>query len=104
MHADTVASLMADAGYSAADCARAKRLINKLDLKSDPEAQCLEDALCLVFLERQFAELTGKEGADKMVDIVRKTWAKMGERGRGAALALALPPDQADIVRRALSG
>lgn len=104
MHADTVAQVMHAHGYSEASCKRAKRLINKLDLKSDPEAQVLEDALCLVFMERQFAELAGKEGADKMVDIVRKTWGKMGEGGRAAALKLELAPAETDIVKRALGG
>jgi hypothetical protein len=39
-----------------------------------------------------------------MVDIVRKTWGKMGEKGRAAALKLALSPAEADVVQRALSG
>ncbi|KAI8473298.1 MAG: hypothetical protein J3K34DRAFT_411552 [Monoraphidium minutum] len=103
-HADTVAGVMEAAGYDAASVARAKRLINKLDLKTDPENQVLEDALCLVFLEHQFTELIEKEGADKMVDIVRKTWGKMGEKGRGAALKLPLSPAEADVVQRALAG
>jgi hypothetical protein len=38
-HADTVAGVMAAAGYGEASIARVKRLINKLDLKSDPENQ-----------------------------------------------------------------
>jgi hypothetical protein len=66
--------------------------------------QVVEDALCLVFMEHQFADLLAKEGPDKMLDIVRKTWGKMGEQGRAAALKLALPADQAEVVQRALSG
>ncbi len=40
-----------------------------------------------------------------MVDIVAKTWAKMGERGRAAALELApaLPEDQLSVVQQALA-
>lgn len=64
--------------------------------------QIVEDALCLVFLEHQFADLLDREGADKMVDIVKKTWGKMGEKGRAAALKLDLPADQAAVVQRAL--
>lgn len=63
----------------------------------------MEDALCLVFLQHQFAELLGKEGADKMVSIVQKTWGKMGEKGREAALKLKLPDELADVVSRALA-
>ncbi|GBF91762.1 hypothetical protein Rsub_04066 [Raphidocelis subcapitata] len=103
-HADTVAALMAAEGYEEAPVARVRRLINKLDLKTDPENQVLEDALCLVFLEHQFTELIEKEGADKMVDIVQKTWGKMGERGRAAALKLPLSEAEAAVVQRALAG
>jgi hypothetical protein len=39
-----------------------------------------------------------------MVDIVRKTWGKMGEGGRAAALKLQLSPAEADVVQRALAG
>jgi hypothetical protein len=66
--------------------------------------QVVEDALCLVFLEHQFADLLQKEGHDKMVDIVKKTWAKMGEKGQAAALKLPLPADQAAVVQAALAG
>ena len=65
--------------------------------------QVVEDALCLVFLEHQFADLLMKEGHDKMVDIVRKTWAKMGQKGRSAALGLNLQADQAAVVQAALA-
>lgn len=65
--------------------------------------QVVEDALCLVFMQHQFADLLAKEGADKMVDVVRKTWRKMGPKGQAAALTLDLPADQAEVVKRALS-
>lgn len=59
--------------------------------------------MCLVFLQHQFADLLAKEGADKMVDVVKKTWRKMGPKGQAAALKLELPADQADVVKRALA-
>ena len=37
----------------------------------------MEDALCLVFLEFQFAALADKMGEDKMINAVQKTWKKM---------------------------
>ena len=42
-----------------------------------PEAQTLEDGLCLVFLETQFADLRAQHPAAKIADIVQKTWRKM---------------------------
>eukprot|EP00878_Enallax_costatus_P023730 GHUV01025267.1.p1 GENE.GHUV01025267.1~~GHUV01025267.1.p1 ORF type:complete len:240 (+),score=68.58 GHUV01025267.1:1494-2213(+) len=101
-HAATVVGLMQQAGYDQDSQDRVTRIILKKDLKKDPENQVVEDGLCLVFLEHQFADLLEKEGADKMVDIVRKTWSKMGQKGRAAALELDLPADQAAVVQRAL--
>jgi hypothetical protein len=38
------------------------------------------------------------------VGILRKTWGKMGEGGRAAALALPLGPEEAALVGKALAG
>lgn len=64
--------------------------------------QTVEDALCLVFLEHQFTHLLEKEGADRMVDIVRKTWGKMGDKGRAAAQTLNYSPAEQQVLQRAL--
>ncbi|KAG2496261.1 hypothetical protein HYH03_005494 [Edaphochlamys debaryana] len=118
-HAATTTGLMAEAGYPPESLKRVEQLILKRALK-EPEGQIVEDALCLVFLERQFAEFLPKlaEGAAaggsaeqaqaqaeaeaKMVDILAKTWKKMGDLGRGAALALPMGEKQAELVGRAL--
>ena len=47
-----------------------------------PETQVLEDALCLVFLESQFAELSEKTEQAKFIEIIQKTWKKMSSKGR----------------------
>jgi hypothetical protein len=102
-HADTVAGFLARAGFDEAFLARVRALILKKDIKTDPEAQALEDALCLVFLETQLADLVAKTPADKMRDIVRKTWAKMGEAGRAAALKLPLAENLKSFLAEALA-
>jgi len=73
-HADTVAALMRAAGYEEPSIARVKRMINKMDIKSDAESQVVEDALCLVFMEHQFAELLEKEGPDKVMGWGAAGW------------------------------
>jgi hypothetical protein len=77
-------------------------LVRKRRLKTDPEVQTLEDALCLVFVETQFTDLAGKLDEDHMVDVVAKSLAKMTDAGRAAALTLVLDDDAARIVGRAL--
>ena len=93
-HAQTVGELMREVGYSEEIIQRVQRIMGKRHLEDDAETQTLEDALCLVFLETQFAELKQKTPDEKMREIVRKTWKKMSARAR--QLALALPLDAAE--------
>jgi len=48
-----------------------------------------------------FARRTERE---KVVNALRKSWAKMTERGRKAALALLLSDDALELVKEALRG
>jgi len=89
-HAQTVAELMREVGYPAATIERVQQIMSKRYLREDPETQTLEDALCLVFLEKQWASLREKTPPTTMRDILRKTWEKMSEPGRAAARALPL--------------
>jgi len=92
-HADEVGTAMREAGYGAADVDRVRRIILKKNL-TDPDTQTVEDALCLMFLETQLADLRAKTPEPTMRDVVVKTWKKMSPRGRAAAKALPLPPEQ----------
>jgi hypothetical protein len=76
--------------------------IRKERIKQDAEAQTLEDVICLVFLENYFAEFAAGHHGEKVVGILRKTWRKMSDRGRGVALGLAMPPAARRLVERAL--
>jgi hypothetical protein len=89
-HAETVAGLMREEQYSQTEINEVRRLMSKRELSSDPDTQTLEDALCLVFLETQFADLKRKTEPSKMEDVVRKTWNKMSVRAREEALGLPL--------------
>jgi len=80
-HAERVGALMADAGFTADEIDEAGRIIRKQALGSWPAAQTHEDVLCLVFLELQFEGFAQAQGPVKTADIVRKTAAKMSERG-----------------------
>jgi len=105
MHARIAGEILETAGYDEAMIARVQSLLKKAHLKSDPEAQTLEDVVCLVFLENWFADFSKQHEADKVVDIVAKTWKKMSPAGHRAALALAedLPHDARALVERALA-
>ena len=89
-HAEIAERLLRDAGYDAATVARVQDLVRKRGLGRDPEVQVLEDALCLVFLETQLAEIAARMQGPKLADVVRKTLRKMSPAARGHAAALPL--------------
>ena len=102
-HAETSARLLGEAGYEPALIDEVRRINLKQGLHSNPDTQTIEDALCLVFLEFEFEEFRAKHPDDKVIDIVRKSWKKMSEAGRAAALALPLSEGALALVTRALS-
>lgn len=100
-HAKTVTALMRQAGYGEAAILQVEQIILKKNVR-EPETQIIEDALCLVFLETQFAPLRETEPDEKMIEILRKTWRKMGEKGRAEALKLKLPEPEKELLEKAL--
>lgn len=85
MHAAAVGDILRDCGYDDVVVSRVQDLVRKRDLAHDDEVQTLEDSLCLVFLETQFDALATRLGdGDKLIDVVRKTAAKMSPAGLAA--------------------
>lgn len=102
-HARKSGEILRAVGYDDDVIARVQNLNLKKDFPHDPETRVLEDALCLVFLEHQFAPLVEKSGADKMVNAVQKTWKKMTPAAQAEALKLAYPAAAEAVLRRALN-
>src|SRR5437588_6058106 len=90
MHADEAGKILRDVGYDEQTVARVQSLVRKERLKQDPEAQLLEDVICLVFLEHYFAVFARQHDEAQLVQILRRTWRKLSDTGR--AEALKLPP------------
>ncbi len=105
-HGEVAGAILREAGYDETTVARVARLLLKEGLKSDAEAQTLEDVVDLVFLESYLADFVAKHGqydVAKFGDILAKTAKKMSPRGREAAVTLiALPPHLAAVVRTAM--
>jgi hypothetical protein len=102
-HAAEVGSLMVDCDYDHDEVERVGEIIRKVGLRTDPVVQTHEDALCLVFLQQQFDELDEQLGDDKMVEVLRKTLAKMSDAAKQEAMASNLSSSQRALVTRALS-
>lgn len=101
-HADTAAEILHDVGYDDETIARVRALLRKERLKADPDVQLLEDVICLVFFEHYLPAFAAEHDAAKLTTILRRTWRKMSERGRAAALDLDLSPDLRALVLGAI--
>lgn len=102
-HASTAAAILREVGYDDATVARVESLLRKERLKTDPDVQLLEDVICLVFLEHYLSDFAPKHDEEKLLGVLRKTWPKMSNDGRRAALALDLVPDLRALVARAIA-
>jgi hypothetical protein len=102
-HADEVGVILRDAGYDDTVIGRVQRIIRKEGQETDPAVQVHEDALCLVFLETQLADTVDRLGDDKMVDIIRKTAAKMSDDGLAAVTQLPLRDHDRELIQKALA-
>ena len=104
-HAETAGEILQELGYPGEQIGRVQFLLRKEGRTRDAEAQQLEDVASLVFLEHYFSDFIEKYNYDdeKVIDIVRKTWRKMSPQAHEAALKIALPPREQDLVGRALA-
>jgi hypothetical protein len=101
-HAEKSGAILRAAGYPEEIVHRVQELNLKKNLATDPETQVLEDALCLVFLERQLGELAAKTTEEKVINALRKSWDKMSPAGRAEALKLSYTPEEKTLLEKAL--
>jgi hypothetical protein len=90
-HAERLGEIMGTCGYDEPTIARVGALVRKERLRTDGEAQTLEDVACLVFLRYYAARFASKHPAEKVLDILIKTQRKMSPHGRAAGLDFGLP-------------
>lgn len=102
-HAEKSSEVLRAVGYP-------EELINQvwdLNLKrgfpADADSRVLEDALCLVFLQFQFAELASKTEDEKVINALQKSWKKMTPLARQHALALDYQSRERGLLERALN-
>jgi hypothetical protein len=103
LHARRLGDIMAEAGYGAGDIDRVGALVRKEKLKLDPEAQLLEDVVCVVFLEHYLPPFMAKTDPAKLPGILAKTWKKMSDFGHAEALKLNVPPQVLHLLERGLA-
>ena len=103
VHADRTAEILSRVGYDETTVGRVRELILRSTYPRDPESRIIEDAVSLLFLERQFAGFAAKTERSKVVSVVREVWGKMTAQAHEIALTMRLTDDLAAIVAEALS-
>ena len=103
-HAETAATILREVGYGPETIGRVQSLLQKKQLKVDPDCQLLEDVICLVFLRYYFADFAEEHDEAKVINILRRTWKKMSPRGQQAALEIELPAPLRTLVEKAIQG
>jgi hypothetical protein len=100
-HAVEVEAILREVGYDDATIKRVQALIRRDNLTTDADAQLMEDAACLVFLETQLTEMTTRVDDDRLIDIIRKTVRKMSPTGLAAVAQIELSAESLVLLQRA---
>lgn len=101
--AERIGELMTAAGYLPEDIDGVGQLIRKEGLNVNPEAQTLEDVVCVMFLKYYLRDFMPRVDENKLAGILAKTWKRMSERGHQAALELNLPARVHALLKRGLA-
>lgn len=101
-HAQRAGEILREVGYDDETIRRVQDLNLKKNFPADPECRVLEDALCLVFLEFQFAGLAAKTAEDKTINALKKSWEKMTDTARSEALNLNYGEREKVLIQKAL--
>jgi Domain of unknown function (DUF4202) len=101
-HAQRAGEILIEIGYPSEVVHRVQDLNLKKNFPNDPEGRFLEDALCLVFLEHQLADLAAKTDDAKVITALQKSWKKMTAAAHTEALKLNFAPRERELIERAL--
>ncbi len=95
-HAETAATILKDNGYDEETIEKVSILLKKEQLRANPDTQTLEDVIVLAFLEHDLEAFVDKYSdypEEKFLTILRKSYLKMSDSGRAAALSLIKIPE-----------
>lgn len=105
-HGDVAGQIMREVGYDDETIGILQAILRKEKLKTNPDTQLLEDVVDLVFLQHYLGDFVGKYShyaEEKLLDILRKTWRKMSDKGHAAALKLDYTQEMLAVVQKALA-
>jgi len=94
--------ILLTAGFDTDFADQVKTIVKKENIFTNPEAQTLEDVVCLVFLEFYLDEFMGDKTELNMATIILKTWNKMSEKGHQEALKIKYSDAALPVIKKAL--
>ncbi len=103
LHARKAGEILRTVGYGEEAVHRVQDLNLKKHFPKDLDSRVLEDALCLVFLQYQFADLASRTAEDKIINALQKSWKKMTPAARAVASKLPLATRERTLLERALA-
>jgi hypothetical protein len=95
-HAEVASKVMQEHGYDAEAILQVASLLQKENLHANADTQTLEDVIVLAFLEHDLDAFVTKYSdysEEKFLTILRKSYMKMSDKGRAAALSLITIPE-----------
>ncbi len=101
-HAQKAIEILKKVGYTTETIAKVEFLLLKKQLKKNEDTQCLEDVICLVFLNHYLDPFIQKHKEEKVISILQKTWKKMSKKGQKAALTLSFSDKESLLIKAAL--
>jgi len=104
LHAETAERILREEGYDDQTVQAVRRIVRKQNITTDPDVQTMEDALCLAFLEHEYASFCDKHTDRTLLAILVKTWQKMSPTARQIALGIPFSGRPGALLSRALSG
>lgn len=103
-HGDIASRLLKEVGYDDAAIEKVRFLLQKKELRQHhPETQILEDVICLVFIEFYLDEFAAQHTDEKVIDILKKTIAKMSPEALQKASAIEVSPKIKLLIGQALA-
>ncbi|HZY81573.1 MAG TPA: DUF4202 domain-containing protein [Cyclobacteriaceae bacterium] len=102
-HAAIAGGILEKVGYDKAMIDMVQDLLEKKDLRNNPNTQLLEDVVCLVFVEFYLEEFAAKHDDEKVIDILSRTFKKMTQHAIDVASTFNLPPHAKDLLSKAAS-
>ena len=102
-HARKTSEILQNLNFDTNTIEKVKELNLKKGIKTNPEAQTIEDVLCLVFLENHIDDFAPSQDEEVLANIIQKTWKKMSDLGQAEALKISYKPEILAFLKKALS-